>query len=205
MAKNSFSKFRPKCQLTFNHRIVVTRKIVRGSPLHLLWLPKYIFTLWILLQIKLNIFPIRNTPKCVIMKSINMQVISTVVVLTLLLGVTSALKCFQCGEYHDGVGSITPCLNYTAPTSPGFLKDCPRRGQKFCIVSSHLISLLSFTTPFNSHSQWVNNNLSMSNSKNYSTTSPWDNSAWIELSCSRFFIPYLLLQLHRGRCVVLVI
>lgn len=64
-----------------------------------------------------------------------MRLIALVIVFGI-VGVTTALKCYQCGQYHDGVGSITPCLNYTAPTSPAFLKDCPRSSQRFCIVSA---------------------------------------------------------------------
>lgn len=67
------------------------------------------------------------------MPSINVKIISLVLVLSI-VGVTSGLKCFQCGQYHDGVGSITPCFNST-PTLPVFLKDCSRSSQKFCIVS----------------------------------------------------------------------
>lgn len=42
-----------------------------------------------------------------------------------------ALRCFQCGQYTDGVGSITPCINYTAQQH---LKECPG-SEKHCIVS----------------------------------------------------------------------
>lgn len=41
----------------------------------------------------------------------------------------------QCGQYNDGVGSITPCLNYTDQTAPFYLKDCPRSSDAYCIVS----------------------------------------------------------------------
>lgn len=46
-----------------------------------------------------------------------------------------ALKCYQCGQYNDGVGSITPCLNYTDKTAAFYLKDCPRSSDAYCIVS----------------------------------------------------------------------
>ncbi|XP_066904692.1 U-scoloptoxin(05)-Sm1a [Halyomorpha halys] len=39
------------------------------------------------------------------------------------------LRCYQCGQYTDGVGSITPCLNYTAR----HLKDCPPELSQNCI------------------------------------------------------------------------
>ncbi|XP_049779220.1 uncharacterized protein LOC126176125 [Schistocerca cancellata] len=38
------------------------------------------------------------------------------------LAPSAALRCYRCGEYTDGVGSITPCLNYTAQRH---LKECP--------------------------------------------------------------------------------
>lgn len=47
-----------------------------------------------------------------------------------------ALKCYQCGMYNEGVGSITPCLNYTEATAPNYLKDCPKSSDNYCIVSS---------------------------------------------------------------------
>lgn len=42
-----------------------------------------------------------------------------------------ALKCHQCGQYNDGVGSITPCINSTYMK----LKDCPSMDHRYCIVS----------------------------------------------------------------------
>uniref|UniRef100_A0A1B6GD31 UPAR/Ly6 domain-containing protein n=1 Tax=Cuerna arida TaxID=1464854 RepID=A0A1B6GD31_9HEMI len=43
---------------------------------------------------------------------------------------TSSLKCYQCGQYTDGVGSITPCINYTERLH---LKDCPLATSQQCI------------------------------------------------------------------------
>lgn len=64
-----------------------------------------------------------------------------------------ALKCYQCGQYNDGVGSITPCLNYTEQTAPFYLKNCPRSSDAYCIVSapkySRLCSFLSFAPSYN--------------------------------------------------------
>lgn len=62
------------------------------------------------------------------------------VVVVLLLGLAgqrpvSALDCYQCGQYNDGVGSITPCLIYSEPLEKEHLKTCPRGSDKFCIVS----------------------------------------------------------------------
>ncbi|KAJ8946814.1 hypothetical protein NQ318_002093 [Aromia moschata] len=42
-----------------------------------------------------------------------------------------ALKCYQCGMYNDGVGSITPCLNETYMK----LIECPMRENNYCIDS----------------------------------------------------------------------
>ncbi|XP_075210181.1 uncharacterized protein LOC142317505 [Lycorma delicatula] len=41
-----------------------------------------------------------------------------------------ALRCYQCGQYNDGVGSITPCINYTARLH---LKECPDKLSQHCI------------------------------------------------------------------------
>jgi hypothetical protein len=62
--------------------------------------------------------------------------ISIVVSVAALFGVCGALQCFQCGQYNDGVGSITPCLNYTANLAHLHLKECARSSDKFCIVST---------------------------------------------------------------------
>lgn len=42
---------------------------------------------------------------------------------------SNALRCYQCGLYTDGVGSITPCINYTAEKH---LKECPA-SESHCI------------------------------------------------------------------------
>ncbi|KAH0820082.1 hypothetical protein MTP99_016528 [Tenebrio molitor] len=42
-----------------------------------------------------------------------------------------ALQCYQCGQYNDGVGSITPCINETHME----LKECPSLNHVYCIVS----------------------------------------------------------------------
>lgn len=64
------------------------------------------------------------------------RVILIAVYLALILVMANALKCYQCGLYNEGVGSITPCLNYTEQTAHTFIKDCPRNADKFCIVST---------------------------------------------------------------------
>ena len=53
-------------------------------------------------------------------------------VLFCLLATVACLQCFKCGQYNDGVGSITPCFNFTYMK----LIECPSRDQHYCIVSS---------------------------------------------------------------------
>lgn len=53
----------------------------------------------------------------------------------LMTSAVDALQCYQCGQYNDGVGSITPCNNYSVNSAHLHLKDCPRKTDKFCIVS----------------------------------------------------------------------
>ncbi|XP_059488586.1 lymphocyte antigen 6D [Neocloeon triangulifer] len=43
---------------------------------------------------------------------------------------SAALRCFQCGQYNDGVGSITPCINYSEEKN---LKECPSTDSNYCI------------------------------------------------------------------------
>ncbi|XP_043274847.1 uncharacterized protein [Venturia canescens] len=49
--------------------------------------------------------------------------------LVLCIGVTHAIRCYKCGQYNDGVGSITPCINYTAYMH---LEECPPASE-WCI------------------------------------------------------------------------
>nr|XP_017010918.2 uncharacterized protein LOC108066768 [Drosophila takahashii] len=55
------------------------------------------------------------------------------------LGFADGLKCHMCGQYNEGVGSITPCTNYTKDIAHLYLKECTKKSEKFCVVS--LISL----------------------------------------------------------------
>ncbi|XP_073971415.1 uncharacterized protein [Rhodnius prolixus] len=52
-----------------------------------------------------------------------------IIVLIALVCGNNALNCYQCGQYTDGVGSITPCLNFTEK----HLKQCPKANQQHCI------------------------------------------------------------------------
>ncbi|XP_076677249.1 uncharacterized protein LOC143373675 [Andrena cerasifolii] len=44
------------------------------------------------------------------------------VALLVCIGVAHGIRCYKCGQYNEGVGSITPCINYTAHMH---LKECP--------------------------------------------------------------------------------
>lgn len=52
-----------------------------------------------------------------------------VAMFVLCIGVTQGIRCYKCGQYNEGVGSITPCINYTAQMD---LKDCPPTSE-WCI------------------------------------------------------------------------
>lgn len=71
------------------------------------------------------------------------RTITACIVMAMVIAVGNALQCHQCGQYNDGVGSITPCLNYTDQSAHLYLKDCPRSSDKFCIVSIKSINQLN--------------------------------------------------------------
>ncbi|XP_012063362.1 PREDICTED: lymphocyte antigen 6D [Atta cephalotes] len=50
------------------------------------------------------------------------------VALVICIGVTHGLRCYKCGQYNEGVGSITPCINSTAH----MLIECPS-SDEWCI------------------------------------------------------------------------
>lgn len=58
-----------------------------------------------------------------------------VILLVCMIISTNGLQCHICGQFNDGVGSITPCTNYTETNAHLHLKECPRKGDKFCVVS----------------------------------------------------------------------
>ncbi|CRK87045.1 CLUMA_CG000873, isoform A [Clunio marinus] len=60
-------------------------------------------------------------------------IFSMVIVLFTLIIATNGLQCHICGQFNDGVGSITPCLNYTETNAHLHLKECPRKTDKFCV------------------------------------------------------------------------
>ncbi|XP_041630342.1 uncharacterized protein [Drosophila kikkawai] len=49
------------------------------------------------------------------------------------LGLADGLKCHMCGQYNEGVGSITPCTNYTKDIAHLYLKECTKKSEKFCV------------------------------------------------------------------------
>lgn len=51
-------------------------------------------------------------------------------------GLVDGLKCHMCGQYNEGVGSITPCTNYSKEIAHLYLKECTKKSEKFCVVSS---------------------------------------------------------------------
>ncbi|KAL1488550.1 hypothetical protein ABEB36_015013 [Hypothenemus hampei] len=57
-----------------------------------------------------------------------MSLFQCYIVLTF-LSCTMALQCYKCGQYNDGVGSITPCINETYTK----LITCSQRSSGYCI------------------------------------------------------------------------
>ncbi|EDV98543.1 GH22350 [Drosophila grimshawi] len=48
-------------------------------------------------------------------------------------GLVDGLKCHMCGQYNEGVGSITPCTNYSKEIEHLYLKECTKKSEKFCV------------------------------------------------------------------------
>ncbi|XP_018797369.1 PREDICTED: RING finger protein B [Bactrocera latifrons] len=61
----------------------------------------------------------------------NMLVMLTVLVCG--LATVNGLKCHMCGQYNEGVGSITPCLNYSDQYAHLYLKECSKKSEKYCV------------------------------------------------------------------------
>ena len=60
---------------------------------------------------------------------------------------SNGLQCQQCGQFNDGVGSITPCLNYSEKNAHNYLKECPRKTDKFCVARK-------FSVPHHQKKSW---------------------------------------------------
>ncbi|XP_072936169.1 uncharacterized protein [Epargyreus clarus] len=73
----------------------------------------------------------------------------TVAVLLTLLAVANGIKCWQCGQYSDGVGSITPCNNRSATR----LADCPSNA-KYCIKYVSELTVVRDCVPTCSEKEW---------------------------------------------------
>ncbi|XP_052752867.1 neurotoxin BM10-1-like [Galleria mellonella] len=73
----------------------------------------------------------------------------TVCILLALVAVTSGIRCWKCGQYSDGVGSITPCNNRSAAQ----LEDCPNNA-KYCIKYVSELTIVRDCVPTCSEKEW---------------------------------------------------
>lgn len=69
------------------------------------------------------------------------NIIALLTVLVCGLVTVNGLKCYMCGQYNEGVGSITPCLNYSEQYAHLYLKECSKKSEKYCVVSGTKSSL----------------------------------------------------------------
>ncbi|KAH8382614.1 hypothetical protein KR009_004385 [Drosophila setifemur] len=65
--------------------------------------------------------------------TIVLAILVTIVLCSGSLGMADGLKCHMCGQYNEGVGSITPCSNYTKDIAHLYLKECTKKSEKFCV------------------------------------------------------------------------
>ncbi|XP_063369170.1 uncharacterized protein LOC134657524 [Cydia amplana] len=75
--------------------------------------------------------------------------LATAALLLALVSACAALKCWQCGQYSDGVGSITPCANRSATR----LDNCPNTA-KFCIKYVSELTVVRDCVPTCSEKEW---------------------------------------------------
>ncbi|KAJ8709633.1 hypothetical protein PYW08_009637 [Mythimna loreyi] len=75
--------------------------------------------------------------------------VATVYFLLTLAAASSAIKCWKCGQYSDGVGSITPCSNRTAVR----LEECPSNA-KYCIKYVSELTTVRDCVPTCSEKEW---------------------------------------------------
>ncbi|XP_041985360.1 ly-6/neurotoxin-like protein 1 [Aricia agestis] len=66
-----------------------------------------------------------------------------------LAAATAGIKCWQCGQYSDGVGSITPCNNRSAAR----LNQCPPDA-KYCIKYVSELTVVRDCVPTCSEKEW---------------------------------------------------
>ncbi|XP_059062977.1 uncharacterized protein LOC131855694 [Achroia grisella] len=73
----------------------------------------------------------------------------TVCILLALVAITTSIRCWKCGQYSDGVGSITPCNNRSATQ----LEDCPSNA-KYCIKYVSELTIVRDCVPTCSEKEW---------------------------------------------------
>ncbi|CAB3223053.1 unnamed protein product [Arctia plantaginis] len=73
----------------------------------------------------------------------------TVYFLLTLAAAATAIKCWKCGQYSDGVGSITPCNNRSATR----LEECPSNA-KYCIKYVSELTTVRDCVPTCSEKEW---------------------------------------------------
>ncbi|XP_048486497.1 uncharacterized protein LOC119692199 isoform X2 [Plutella xylostella] len=70
-------------------------------------------------------------------------------VLASLCAGAAALRCWQCGQYSDGVGSITPCTNHSAAK----LGQCNNQA-KYCIKYVSELTVVRDCVPSCTEKEW---------------------------------------------------
>ncbi|CAG9569571.1 unnamed protein product [Danaus chrysippus] len=76
------------------------------------------------------------------------RLVSFFILLSFVAAVAS-IKCWQCGQYSDGVGSITPCNNRSAAR----LNQCPPDA-KYCIKYVSELTVVRDCVPTCSEKEW---------------------------------------------------
>ncbi|XP_028037024.1 uncharacterized protein LOC114248101 [Bombyx mandarina] len=75
--------------------------------------------------------------------------LATALVVVSLAVAASSIRCWKCGQYSDGVGSITPCSNRSAAR----LDECPK-DSKFCIKYVSELTTVRDCVPTCSEKEW---------------------------------------------------
>ncbi|XP_063834514.1 uncharacterized protein LOC135083720 [Ostrinia nubilalis] len=73
----------------------------------------------------------------------------TVGMLLTLAASAAAIRCWKCGQYSDGVGSITPCNNRSAT----HLEECPSNA-KYCIKYVSELTVVRDCVPTCKEKEW---------------------------------------------------
>ncbi|XP_068625712.1 bucandin [Battus philenor] len=77
------------------------------------------------------------------------SLVTTVGFLLTLVASAASIKCWQCGQYSDGVGSITPCNNRSATR----LGECPA-SSKYCIKYVSELTVVRDCVPTCTEKEW---------------------------------------------------